>query len=469
MFLNSYKLFQRLSEKSLIIVLVMPVLISVSCNNNKKALQETDSIRLITLAPGHFHAALVQKSMYEEMSSTVHVYAPEGVEVESYLNLVDKYNSREEDPTNWKENVYKGENYLQKMLEEKKGNVVVLAGNNQLKTDYIKKSVEAGLNVLSDKPMAIDTKGFELLREAFETAAKNNVLLYDIMTERYEITSLLQKELSQQKDIFGTLEKGTIENPAVVKESIHHFFKHVSGVPLIRPAWYYDVEQEGDGIVDVTTHLVDLIQWSCFPDQVLDYKKDINMLSAKRWPTAITAEQYQNSTKKDSWPAYLQKDVKDNVLQVYSNGEMNYTLKGVYAKVSVIWNYQAKEGSGDTHYSIMHGTKANLIIKQGKEQQFKPVLYIDLIDKGDEKPDEVLYGFVKKMQEKFPGIALNKSGDYWEVVVPEELRSSHEAHFAEVTRKYLQFLKSNKLPDWEVPNMLAKYYTTTQALEKAKK
>ncbi|HEY0608975.1 MAG TPA: putative oxidoreductase C-terminal domain-containing protein [Chitinophaga sp.] len=26
-------------------------------------------------------------------------------------------------------------------------------------------------------------------------------------------------------------------------------------------------------------------------------------------------------------------------------------------------------------------------------------------------------------------------------------------------------MKEGKLPDWEVPNMLAKYYTTTKALE----
>jgi hypothetical protein len=31
--------------------------------------------------------------------------------------------------------------------------------------------------------------------------------------------------------------------------------------------------------------------------------------------------------------------------------------------------------------------------------------------------------------------------------------------------RYLQYLKDGKLPDWEVPCMIAKYYTTTKALE----
>ena len=72
---------------------------------------------------------------------------------------------------------------------------------------------------------------------------------------------------------------------------------------------------------------------------------------------------------------YLKKDiVNDTILNVYSNGEINYTIKGVHAKVSVTWKYKAPEGAGDTHYSIMRGTKANLIIRQGAEQQYKPTL-----------------------------------------------------------------------------------------------
>ncbi|WP_257668036.1 putative oxidoreductase C-terminal domain-containing protein [Parapedobacter tibetensis] len=46
--------------------------------------------------------------------------------------------------------------------------------------------------------------------------------------------------------------------------------------------------------------------------------------------------------------------------------------------------------------------------------------------------------------------------------------TNHEEHFAKVTEKYLTFLQSGNMPDWEVPNMIAKYYLTTKALEVAK-
>src|SRR5690606_13161479 len=211
-------------------------------------------------------------------------------------------------------------------------NVVVLAGNNKRKTDYIAKSIEAGFNVLADKPMAINKNSFELLKKAFADAAEKDLLLYDIMTERYEITTMLQKEFSLISEIYGTQEKGSPENPAVTKESVHHFFKYVSGAPLTRPAWFFDVEQEGEGIVDVTTHLVDLIQWEVFPDQIIDYKEDIEMVSARRWSTDLSKEQFIEVTKQKDYPEYLVKDVSNDSLKVYSNGEINYKLKGVHAK-----------------------------------------------------------------------------------------------------------------------------------------
>lgn len=442
----------------------MLIVASAGCSGQAgKGVQE---VKLITLNPGHFHAALVQKSMYDEVSPEVSVYAPQGAELESHLKLIDKYNNRTEEPTKWKEIIYKGDDYLQKMLKEKNGNVVVLAGNNQQKTSFIKQSVDASLNVLADKPMAIDLTGFKMLEEAFDSAKKNNVLLYDIMTERYEITNVLQKEFSLINDVFGSLEKGTEEEPAIKKESIHHFFKYVSGSPLIRPAWYFDVRQEGNGLVDVTTHLVDLIQWTCFPDVILNFSKDIQMLNAKRWSTPITPSQFKKSTNQDSYPSYLDNDIKDSTLHVYANGEMNYTIKDVHAKVSVKWNFEAPEGTGDTHYSIMRGSKANLVIRQGKDQSYKPVLYIEPVV-NNSRYNAMLQESMSKLGQKYPGIALKKAANGWEIVIPESYKVGHEAHFAEVTKKFLGYLKQGKLPEWEVPNMLAKYYTTTMALEKA--
>ena len=447
--------------------LLMASLIT-ACQTSKNEADKA-AIRLITLDPGHFHAALVQKTMYEGVDSVVHVYAPDGPDLKLHLDKIEGYNARSENPTHWKEEVYKGPDFFDKMIADKAGNVVVMAGNNRLKTDYIQKTVGAGFNVLADKPMVISASDFDQLKKSFATAKKNKVLLYDIMTERYEISTMLQRVFSQQPDVFGTLEKGTPENPAVTKESVHHFYKNVSGSILTRPAWFMDVAQQGEGIVDVTTHLVDLVQWECFPEQVIDYQKDIHLTSARRWTTDMSLSQFKAITKQDAFPDYLKKDVvKDSILQVYSNGEINYELKGVHAKVSVIWAYKAPEGTGDTHYSIMRGTKANLIIRQAAAQQYKPTLYIEAVA-GNKDLEATIKAILPKIQQEFPGVEVKKATDGWEVIIPDKYKEGHEAHFGRVAQKYLDYLKAGSLPAWEVPNMIAKYYTTTQALELAKK
>lgn len=427
-------------------------------------------VKLITLDPGHFHAALVQKSMYPQVDPTVHVYAKKGLDLQLHLDKIKGYNNSPASPTSWKEVVYEGDDFFNRMLQEKAGNVVVLAGNNQLKTDYILKSVQAGYHVFSDKPMVINEKGFGQLKQAFAIAKKKNVLLYDIMTERYEITTILQKAFSQQPALFGTLQKGTAAEPAVTKESVHHFYKYVSGSVLTRPAWFLDVAQEGEGIVDVTTHLVDLVQWECFPEQTLDYTKDIKIQTARSWPTTINKTQFTELTKLPEMPSYLDKytdNTKQNI-NVLCNGEINYTLKGVHAKVSVIWNYKAPEGTGDTHYSIMRGTKANLVIRQGAEQNFKPTLYIEPLA-ATAAYEKAAAEVVEKIAQQYKGISLKKNAKGWEVIIPDVFKEGHESHFARVTEKYLEYLSKHNMPSWEVPNMLAKYYTTTQAQKMAAK
>src|SRR5664280_2733926 len=458
------------------IIFLFFVLITASCRQSGSKLltaksgtfmEKTYQVKLITMDPGHFHAALVQKTMYPQVSPEVHVYAPQGPDYLQHIDRIKVYNARPLNPTNWNEIVYTGPDFFEKMLSDKSGNVVVLSGNNRKKTEYITKSINAGLNVLADKPMIISPEDFPALEAAFKTAGEKGVLLYDIMTERYEVTTILQKLLSQNSNIFGTLTTGSKEEPAVTKISVHHFSKFVSGSQVLRPAWYFDIQQQGEGIVDVTTHLVDLIQWECFPEQILN-PSDIRMINAKRWPTLISREEFKGVTGLDEIPAYLQKDIKDGKLNVFSNGEMIYKIKGIFAKVSVEWKYQAPSTGGDTHYSVMHGTICDLIIKQSAEENFLPTLYLKNIKelKMNEFTSELREAVKTLPYDSLQIETVNTST--FKIIVPEKYRVSHEEHFGQVTTKFLEYLKAGKLPEWEVPGMITKYYTTTSALKMAK-
>jgi predicted dehydrogenase len=422
---------------------------------------EDEPVRLLTLDPGHFHAALVQKSMYPGVDSTVHVYAPAGEDVQQHLARIERYNNGE-NPTAWREEVYTGPDYLQRMLSDSAGNVVVLSGNNGRKTEYIKAAVDNGLHVLADKPMIIDPREYDLLKQTLSEAEQKGLLVYDIMTERLEVTTMLQRAFSRQSAVFGELEKGSVAEPAISKESVHHFSKEVSGAPLIRPAWFFDVTQQGEGMVDVATHLVDLVLWETFPGQPID-TTEVEVIGARRWATALTLPEFAHVTGLDDFPDYLQPSVKDGQLEVYSNGEIDFTVRDVHGKVSVIWNYEAPEGAADAHYSIMRGSRANLVIRQDAEQGYVPTLYIEPVGEGFAAAD--LDAAVTELQEQFPGIASKRTESGYEIAVPEMLRKGHEAHFAQVTEQFLRYLAAGEIPEWERVNMLTKYAITTEAYQ----
>jgi hypothetical protein len=96
-------------------------------------------------------------------------------------------------------------------------------------------------------------------------------------------------------------------------------------------------------------------------------------------------------------------------------------------------------------------------------------LYIEQVGKADAAYEALLTEKFKLIESKYPGIALKKLDKGWEVTIPDTYKEGHEAHFARVTEKFLGYLKNGDMPSWEVPNMIAKYYTTTAALELARK
>ncbi len=440
----------------------------VSRSTVQQAGGQIGEVKFITLDPGHFHAALVLKEMYPGVSQQVHVYAPLGPDLLDHLNRLTRFNTRAENPTAWELNVKTGPDFMERMLAERPGNVVVLSGRNQGKIDHIKQSVEAGLNVLADKPWIIDFNDLPKLEAALNTAHARGLIAYDIMTERYEVTSILQREFVNDAETLGALVAGTAENPGVYIESVHYLMKTVAGVPNIRPARFFDINQQGEGLSDVGTHLADLVMWMLFPGEPIDYRKDITVLAAERWPTVVTKTDFQRVTGETQFPDYLAAHVRGgDRLDFYANTLASYTLRGIHVKLKPVWNFEAPVGGGDTHYAVVRGTKARVEVRQGKEQRYVPELYV--VPNETARKGEVLAALRRKveaLQAKFPGISVEDLGAELHVQIPSKYREGHEAHFAQVTRQFLDYLKNPRsLPAWEKANMLAKYYVTTKGVE----
>ena len=424
-------------------------------------------IRFITLNPGHFHAALVQKEMYDQVDPKVHVYAPLGPDLVAHLGRIAAFNTRSQQPTSWALEVHACQDFLTRLTSEKPGNVVVLAGRNAQKIDAILAALDAGLHVLADKPWILVPQDLPKLQQALDRADERKRIAYDIMTERYEITSILQRAFVQDEATFGTMIAGSPDEPGVFMESVHFLKKLVAGVPLRRPAWFFDVSEQGEALSDVGTHLVDLVQWILFPDQALHMERDVCMIAARHWPTMLTKSDFQQITGETEYPRGLHDSLEGDTLQYYCNTLVQYALRGAHIKLNVIWDIEAEAGGGDTHLAVFRGSRARVEVRQGREEKFVPELYV-IPNKTMEMP-LVRLAIERKIQElhpEIPGLGVVDLGTHFRVSIPSQYRVGHEAHFAQVTKQFLRYLRGqDTMPVCEKPNMMAKYLTTTRGVE----
>lgn len=428
--------------------------------------------RFMVLDPGHFHAALVFKpSGYEGVSEQVGIYAPVDEDFTDHMARVVPFNTRQDDPASWRYRISLGPDFQEVMLEERFGDIAVLSGRNQPKIDRILSCVEGGINVLADKPWVIEKAKLPVLEKVIAAARANGVVAYDIMTGRHDMSTHIQGEIIGDEAVFGVITEGTPDDPAVVKESVHHLYKLVAGRPNKRPWWFFDTAVQGEGLVDVTTHLVDMIFWVLFPGQAMDVELDIEMNSASHWPTVLNAQQFARITGKQQFPSQLGLNARGE-LEYYCNGQMNFAVKGVNCRVQVEWNYEAPSGTGDTHYSVVKGNKAHVLILQGEEQKFKPELYVQLVPGADKAAvGKALETLMNRLSAShYPGIsAVAQADNRWHIVVPEDVLVQHESQFDKVTQDFLAYLDGKQvLPEWEYANLYAKYFVTTSALELAR-
>jgi hypothetical protein len=424
-------------------------------------------VRLMTLDPGHFHAALIQKEMYPGVDAHVDVYASDGPDLAEHLKRVQAFNTRAERPTSWQTRLHTGPDFLTRLLTERPGNVVVLSGRNRGKIGRLSAMVGGGLHVLGDKPWILEAADLPALAQVLADAEAKQVVAYDIMTERFEVTNRLQRALVHDRAIVGEIERGTPENPGVYVESVHYLLKVVAGAPNIRPQWFFDTSEQGEGLNDIGTHLVDLVAWTLFPEQSLDYRRDITVHAAQRWPTWITEADFRRVTNAAAFPEFLASRITDGKLEYYANTLVSYALRGVHTTLNVMWDWEAAPGSGDTHYAVYRGSESRVEIRQTAADKFLPELYV--VPTAPARRAHVLNAVlarVKALQREFPGVAAEDGGAEIKITIPARLRLGHEAHFAEVASRFFGYLRNRtSLPTWERPNMLAKYYVTTTGTE----
>ena len=395
---------------------------------------------LLFLDPGHFHAALTLRARNRRVDPVVHLYARPGPERDAFTALVRSFNSRADAPTSWELHVHESNAPERALVDERRGTIAVLAGRNRPKLGTIANLHAAGLHVLADKPWLTDPAALPDLEHA--TAARP--LAIDIMTLRHDVAARLAHRIATSRELFGGLVRNSTE-PAIDLFSKHHLLKVVNGAPLERPPWYYDTRIQGNGLVDIQSHMTDQAQWLVGHGPGFDYGRDFDLEDVRLWSTPVPLDLFRASTGVEEFPETLAGTVEDGVLDLACNGEIRYRLRGISVRQRAEWGQREPEGGGDVQRTTVHGERATIVARRAPETAFRAELHVT-----PRVPDR---SFGMRLDEAFarwarelPGLARRDSSHGHEIVIPDRLQTPHESHFAMALDDFLDVLDSNEWP-----------------------
>jgi hypothetical protein len=210
------------------------------------------------------------------------------------------------------------------------------------------------------------------------------------------------------------------------------------------------------------------VQWTLWPAQPIDHRKDVDLIDARHWPTALSLEHWRRVTGTGEFAGFLSGCLNNGSLDYYCNNFVSYALRGVHIHMNVLWDFEGPPSS-DTYFSSFRGTNSRVEVRQGAPEDFRPEVYI-VPNTGALARDvsDALRRKIDARQPNLDGVTVESRGDEFRLNIPHRHRVGHEAHFAQVTRRFFDFLKNPQaLPGWEKANMLAKYYVTTAGVELA--
>jgi predicted dehydrogenase len=413
--------------------------------------------------PGHFHAALTLRSPSPRLAEDVHLYATPGPECDAFVSLVESFNQRAQQPTRWRLHLHDGntdDDLLQQLIDDANGDFVVFAGQNNQKLKTTARLVNAGWHVLADKPWLTDSSQLSYLDQALAGPP----LAMDIMTIRHEILARLSHQVVNSPQLFGEFVSGDPAVPAIEVGSIHHLYKMVNNRPLRRPPWYYDIKVQGDGLVDIQSHMVEQAQWWVLGEDSCDYQRDIVLDGARRWTTPVPPELFRDSTGLDQYPEAMRDVVHDGVLQFACNGEIRYRLRGVGVVQTAEWRQREPQGAGDMHRVLIRGSRCQLQVRQGPETSYRAEVHLQPVG-ANAGFEATLKHAIEHWQERFPGLSYQPSDIGFHLLAPADLDCGHESHFPLVLNQFLDYLDHGHWPEALTARIRSRYLLLAAARE----
>jgi hypothetical protein len=292
----------------------------------------------------------------------------------------------------------------------------------------------------------------------------------EIMTGRREVNSILTRQLVADGQVFGDFEDAGAGVPAIEMASVHHLEKMVNGAPLRRPAWFFDVRVQGDGIADIPTHMVDYAQRlaaAAASRSGTGPPAPLELIAARRWATAVPRELFARVTGNPEFPPELRDVVRGSELAYYGNAELSFRLGEVRVALDTRWDLSEAAGGGDTHRTVIRGTRVEIRVEVSAATGFRRRLSV-LPRHDADHLRAALERAVAAWQGEHPGVALAAAGAGWEIRVPRALDSGHESHFPLVLADFLAMVERGSAPPALAADTLAKYTLLARAIERSR-
>ena len=324
---------------------------------------------------------------------------------------------------------------------------------------------DAGFHVLADKPWLAGPEGLDDLRHTLAAGP----LAVEIMTGRHEITSRLTRKLVAEAEVFGDFAAADAGAPAIEMASVHHLEKMVNAAPLRRPAWFFDVSVQGDGIADIPTHMVDAAQRlvaASASRAAASPGRGLTLIAARRWATPVPRSVFSRVTGLPDFPSELQHSVSDATLAYDGNAELSFRVGDVTVALDTRWDLSEPAGGGDVSRTVIRGTRAEIRIEQSAATGFRRRLSVAPRLRGD-RLRSALERTVTAWQAEHPGVALAAAGTGWEISVPRTLDTGHESHFPLVLADFLTLIEQGGAPPALAADTLAKYTLLVEASKAA--
>ena len=359
----------------------------------------------------------------------------------------------------------RGELPSSRLEKDRPGDIAILAGRNDRKMALVRRLHDAGFHVLADKPWLAGPDGLDDVRSVLAGGA----VAMEIMTGRHEITSVLTRMLVGDAEVFGVLEDAGVGAPAIRMTSVHHLDKVVNGAPLRRPAWFFDVRVQGDGIADIPTHMVDHAQQlAAAARRSPEGEAVIELIAARRWATGVPKTLFARVTGLPDFPPELRDVVVGPEFAYAGNAELSFRLGEVTVTLDTRWDLSAPAGGGDTHRAVFRGTRAEIRVEQDASTGFRRRLSVSPRSDGAQVRAAVERA-VAGWQGAWPGVAVAEGGGALEILVPRTLDTGHESHFPLVLAEFLTFVDQGRTPAARAADTLAKYALLARASAEARR